>query len=335
VRQTGGRFIAEPDCGKMLYEPYRISVRYRGRSDLVATKEAPADLLGALAKYLLTDRELVFRGEPGLAGASGSSGQDGFEGRGATSTYGAGGRGEDGQPGQRGRDGAPGRPGPAVQLQMTKVAVADRSEWLFLGQVLANGRPEKLGSGHSFFLRRLNAGPLQVVSQGGAGGNGGGGGKGGRGGEGGNGWSTGDGGNGGNGGIGGAGGSGGAGGEVQLVYASGDLLEAAAGMSFGGVGGQPGFGGSGGMKGFSGDIGGGRMAVGMLDAVSKGLSGQTYQPPPGTPGQSGYEGQEGPQGMPGRDGLSGNVDVAIQEAIAQRLRSFLPPTAMSCLWFPE
>jgi len=325
----------ESGCQAYLYGGPTLTATYIG-TELSSSKEIEVDLEGMLSPYFLSDREIKFVGKDGSKGRSGRDGDRGRSGRRESGPYGTGSPGSPGGQGYQGRDGASGERGPAVEVRTTRVALADRSKWVVLGQIYVDGRPYRVGSRKSeFFLRDVDAGPLRIASVGGAGGDGGKGGDGGHGGKGGDGWNTGNGGPGGPGGFGGSGGAGANGGDVIVRVDETSLAGLFQPVSIPGRGGRSGSGGSGGDGGDRGDIAKGSVAIGLLEAAASGYSGSSYTPPSQTNGQRGQNGRPGNPGQSGIAGAPGLTDILTQADIGRTLFYSIPAEVQECLWFPD
>jgi hypothetical protein len=331
---AGDRIRTSTDCSMYLYDKVSVAASYVGNASVTARNTINISMIEALRPYFVQTSDLAFEGPSGTSGPSGGAGRQGRDGRDASDVYGSGGIGSPGQPGERGGDGRHGEPGPSVEVRVAKAAIADRSQWVLVGQVLVDGEVQRFGP-NEFFLRPIDSGPLRVSSVGGDGGNGGSGGKGGQGGRGGKGWSTGSGGVGGPGGSGGNGGNGGRGGNVIARLGSADIssmitLDSRGGR--GGRGGDPGRGGGGGRIGAVAAV---SVVGGLLDAATKGYAGDTTPPPPSHTGSRGQDGHQGGLGMAGTSGSPGMTDIMVQGGIAETIRASLPEEVVQCLWFED
>lgn len=322
-------------CESYIYDKPSIVVSYKKSSAPPIKLDIPFSLESALSSYIINAGDITLSESAGKVGQRGRPGADGNDGSKTQGIYGSGTQGYPGQMGMKGGDGERGKSGPLIDLRVTKVALADRSKWLMLGQLYKNGQAVKWKSGETFFLRPIDSGSLRLVSKGGNGGNGGKGGAGGTGGDGGEGHSTGNGAPGGMGGNGGGGGAGGNGGDVIVRIASNDLSGFFQPLSIPGQPGLPGKGGSGGAGGEAPSVSVLSAFASVMESYSASQQGQYKSGPPqvrGSDAHDGPPGQAGPAGFPGHPGKN---DIVVQNDIGRSLYYSVPQDVQECLWFQE
>lgn len=285
-------------------DTYRLDVTYDGAPRFQRSLSLQPDFLAPLEPWF-TSGSHAFEEADATGGRDGRTGRPGTDGS-AGSRHGMGaGDGVDGQ------TGAAGTPGPHLRVTAWTTPTLDGAHEVVV--YILDG-PD----GRSVHVVPPDAGPVRIVSRGGAGGSGGRGGTGGAGGVGVGACRSGDGGDGGDGGRGGAGGAGGAGGRIVLRV---DHSGTARRFELVSRPGEPGRGGRGGAGGDGGAAG--RV---ITPTVSDG------QPVPTcTAGSAGDRGSEGPPGPDGAQGARGPTRVSVDPTAVRTEQNALPPKLREAL----